>query len=62
MNIKRAREIFGKKISRLTDIQVEEMIRRDRGMVNVILEMFMKLTPEERKKFKSEQKSELGEQ
>ncbi len=52
MTIQRAREILEKDCEKLTDDQVQEYINSADVLSDVALDIWFKMTPEERKKFK----------
>lgn len=52
MDIQKARKLLGKKDKNLTDEQVLEFIHTGEVLADVILDMWLKMTPEEKKKWK----------
>lgn len=52
MDIKKARSILGEKDKNLTDEQVLEFIHTGEVLADAVLDIWFKMTPEERKKWK----------
>jgi len=52
VDIQKARKLLGKKDKNLTDEQVLEFIHTGEVLADVILDMWLKMTPEEKKKWK----------
>jgi len=51
MDVKKARKLLGKASKDLTDEQIMTEVERLRFFANVIIDKFLKLTPEERAKY-----------
>jgi len=51
VTIKKARRILGKEVSGKTDEEVQEMINTVSLFADLALDVFYKMSPEERKKF-----------
>lgn len=58
MDIKKAREIIGEINNQYTDAEVLNMIETARLFADIAIDMFSKMTPEERKKFKHKKQNE----
>ena len=52
MDIKEARELIGDENTKYTDAEIQNMIETARLFADIAIDMFLKMTPEERKKFK----------
>jgi hypothetical protein len=50
MDIQKARELIGKTNSKYTDTQIQDMIDTAKLFSDIAIDMFMKMTPEDRKK------------
>lgn len=51
MDIRKARELIGRDGIKYTDKQVQEIIDTAKLFSDIAIDMFLKMTPEERKKF-----------
>jgi len=51
MDVKRARKLLGKAGKNLTDEQIEREISTAEFLANIVIDKFLKLSPEERAKF-----------
>ncbi|MFA6081212.1 MAG: hypothetical protein WC741_02280 [Patescibacteria group bacterium] len=56
MTIKEARKILGKTAKRMTDEQVEKAIDTTTTLVNILLDQWEKMTPDERSKWETKKK------
>ena len=54
MDIKKARELIGETNTQYTDEQVQEMTDTMETLADIIIDEFLKMPPEERKKFAKE--------
>lgn len=53
MNIQKARKVLGKEGKNLTDQQISEEINTATVLVDIFLDMWFRMTPEEQKAYKS---------
>jgi len=56
MNIKKARNLLGKQSSKYSDEEVGETIETMTMLANIIIDKYLEMTPEERKKWHEEHK------
>ena len=56
MNIQQARKILDKESKKMTDGQVQEYINTSELLTDIFFEMWNKMSPEERAKFKHKKK------
>lgn len=56
MDIKKARELIGKTNTQYTDEQIQEMTDTMQTLADIIIDEFLKMSPEERKKFAKKKK------
>ena len=54
MTIQKARKLLGDQAKNLTDEQIMDFIKNSKVIVDALFESIIKMTPEERKKFKKE--------
>jgi hypothetical protein len=56
MDIKKARELIGKTNTQYTDEQVQEINDTMQTLADILIDEFLKMSPEERKKFAKKKK------
>lgn len=59
MDIKKAREIIGETNIQYTNTEILNMIKTARLFADIAIDMFSKMTPEERKKFKHKKTKQM---